>query len=68
VLGFGFLAQTMCGDVFISKRDPDQQVVAMIPSRELVLVRLGLTHSHDSSELARDLAAIVNLFPSTPGG
>ena len=46
----------------------DQHVVAMIPSRELVLVGLGLTHSHDSSELARDLAAIVNLFPSTPGG
>ena len=42
----------------------DQQVIAVIPSRELVLVRLGLSHDNDSTELARNLAAIVRAFPS----
>jgi CubicO group peptidase (beta-lactamase class C family) len=42
----------------------DQQVVAVIPSRDLVLVRLGLSHDKDSSELARNLAAIVRTFPA----
>ncbi len=41
----------------------DQQVVAVIPSRDLVLVRLGLSHDEDSTELARNLAAIVHAFP-----
>jgi len=42
----------------------DQQVIAVIPSRELVLVRLGLSHDNDSTELARNLAAIVHAFPA----
>ena len=42
----------------------DQQVVAVIPSRDLVLVRLGLSHDADSTELARNLAAIVRAFPA----
>ncbi|MFZ0397659.1 MAG: serine hydrolase [Methyloceanibacter sp.] len=42
----------------------DQQVIAVIPSRELVLVRLGLSHDNDSTELARNLAAIVRAFPA----
>jgi CubicO group peptidase (beta-lactamase class C family) len=42
----------------------DQQVVAVIPSRDLVLVRLGLSHDEDSTELARNLAAIVDAFPA----
>jgi CubicO group peptidase (beta-lactamase class C family) len=40
----------------------DQQVVAVVPSRDLVLVRLGLSHDKDLSELARNLAAIVSAF------
>jgi hypothetical protein len=43
----------------------DQQVVAVIPSRDLVLVRLGLSHDEDSTELARNLATIVDAFPAT---
>ncbi|MGB3036483.1 MAG: serine hydrolase, partial [Methyloceanibacter sp.] len=42
----------------------DQQVIAVIPSRELVLVRLGLSHDNDSTELARNLAAILHAFPA----
>jgi len=42
----------------------DQQAVAVIPSRDLVLVRLGLSHDEDSSELARNLGAIVDAFPA----
>ncbi len=44
----------------------DQQVVAVIPSRDLVLVRLSLSHDKDLSELARSLAAIVDAFPAKP--
>jgi hypothetical protein len=29
-----------------------------------VLVRLGLSHDNDSTELARNLAAIVHAFPA----
>jgi CubicO group peptidase (beta-lactamase class C family) len=42
----------------------DQQVVAAIPSRDLVLVRLSLSHDKDLSELAQNLAAIVDAFPA----
>src|SRR5262245_50531947 len=42
----------------------NQQVVAVIPSRDLVLVRLGLSHDKGSSELAQNLAAIVDAFPT----
>jgi CubicO group peptidase (beta-lactamase class C family) len=42
----------------------NQQVVAVIPSRDLVLVRLGLSHDKGSSELAQNLAAIVDAFPA----
>lgn len=39
------------------------QVVAMVPSRELVIVRLGLTQRGGDWEPARDLAPLVNAFP-----
>ena len=42
----------------------DQQVIAVVPSRDLVLVRLGLSHDKNSSEVARNLAAIVSAFPA----
>jgi hypothetical protein len=42
----------------------NQQVVAVIPSRDLVLVRLSLSHDKDLSELAQHLAAIVDAFPA----
>jgi CubicO group peptidase (beta-lactamase class C family) len=44
----------------------DQQVVAVIPSRDLVVVRLSLSHDKDLYELARNLAAIVDAFPAKP--
>lgn len=42
----------------------DGQVAAMIPSRELVVVRLGLTPEGGDWENARDLAPLVNAFPA----
>jgi CubicO group peptidase (beta-lactamase class C family) len=42
----------------------NQQVVAVIPSHDLVLVRLSLSHDKDLSELAQHLAAIVDAFPA----
>ena len=40
------------------------QVVAMVPSRDLVIVRLGLTQAGGDWEPARDLAPLVNAFPA----
>lgn len=41
----------------------DQQIVAVIPSRDLVIVRLGLTRKGDDWDNARELAPIVQAFP-----
>ncbi len=37
----------------------DQQIVAIVPSRDLVIVRLGLTQAGGDWDHARDLAPIV---------
>jgi CubicO group peptidase (beta-lactamase class C family) len=42
----------------------DGQVVAMVPSRDLVGVRLGLSRKGSDWESARDLAPLVNAFPA----
>ena len=45
-----------------------RQVVAMIPSKALVVVRLGLTPSGGDWDTARELSPLVNAFPDkTPG-
>jgi hypothetical protein len=45
-----------------------RQVVAMIPSKDLVVVRLGLTPSGGDWDTARELSPLVNAFPDkTPG-
>jgi len=41
-----------------------EQVVAIIPSRDLVVVRLGLTPEDGDWDNARDLAPLVNAFPA----
>jgi CubicO group peptidase (beta-lactamase class C family) len=41
----------------------DEQVVAIVPSRDLVIVRLGLTREDGDWDSARDLAPIVSAFP-----
>lgn len=41
----------------------DGQIVAMVPSRALVVVRLGLTPKGGDWEPARDLAPLINAFP-----
>jgi hypothetical protein len=41
----------------------DEQIIAVIPSRELVLVRLGLTRKGGDWDHARDLAPIIAAFP-----
>ena len=41
----------------------DDQVVAIVPSRDLVIVRLGLTREGGDWDSARELAPIVNTFP-----
>ena len=43
----------------------DQQVAAIIPSRDLIIVRLGLTRRGGAWDHARDLAPIVRAFPPT---
>jgi CubicO group peptidase (beta-lactamase class C family) len=40
----------------------DQQIVAIIPSRDLIIVRLGLTRKGGAWDHARDLAPIVRAF------
>jgi hypothetical protein len=39
------------------------QVVAVVPSRDLIIVRLGLTPEGGDWDKARDLAPLVNVFP-----
>jgi CubicO group peptidase (beta-lactamase class C family) len=41
----------------------DEQIVAIVPSRDLVIVRLGLTRQGGAWDHARDLAPIVQAFP-----
>jgi len=41
----------------------NEQVVAIVPSRDLVIVRLGLTREGGDWDTARDLAPLVNAFP-----
>lgn len=41
----------------------DEQVIAVVPSRDLVVVRLGLTRKGGAWDPARDLAPIVHAFP-----
>lgn len=41
----------------------DEQIVAIVPSRDLVIVRLGLTRQGGAWDNARDLAPIVQAFP-----
>jgi CubicO group peptidase (beta-lactamase class C family) len=41
----------------------DEQVVAIVPSRDLVIVRLGLTREDGDWDSARELAPIVDAFP-----
>jgi CubicO group peptidase (beta-lactamase class C family) len=41
----------------------DEQIVAIVPSRDLVIVRLGLTQEGGDWDHARDLAPIVAAFP-----
>jgi CubicO group peptidase (beta-lactamase class C family) len=42
----------------------DEQIIAVIPSRDLVVVRLGLTRTGGDWDHARDLAPIVAAFPA----
>jgi CubicO group peptidase (beta-lactamase class C family) len=42
----------------------DEQIIAVIPSRDLVIVRLGLTQKGGAWDHARDLAPIVAAFPA----
>jgi len=41
----------------------EEQIVAIVPSRDLVIVRLGLTQKGGDWDHARDLAPIVAAFP-----
>ena len=41
----------------------DQQIVAVVPSRDLVIVRLGLTREESAWDHARELTPIVRAFP-----
>jgi CubicO group peptidase (beta-lactamase class C family) len=42
----------------------DEQIIAVIPSRDLVIVRLGLTRKGGDWDHARDLVPIVTAFPA----
>jgi hypothetical protein len=42
------------------------QVVAMVPSHDLLIVRLGLTRKGGDWDTARDLAPLVNAFSKHP--
>jgi CubicO group peptidase (beta-lactamase class C family) len=41
----------------------DEQIVAVVPSRDLIIVRLGLSRDEGAWDNARDLAPIVQAFP-----
>jgi hypothetical protein len=41
----------------------EQQIVAIVPSHDLVIVRLGLTQDQGAWDHAKDLAPIVAAFP-----
>lgn len=41
----------------------DEQIIAVVPSRDLVIVRLGLTARGGAWDHAKDLAPLVNAFP-----
>jgi len=41
----------------------DEQIVAVVPSRDVVIVRLGLTPKGGAWDHAKDLAPIVDAFP-----
>ena len=43
----------------------DQQIVAIVPSRDLVVVRLGLTRKVGDWDTARELGPLVAAFPRT---
>jgi CubicO group peptidase (beta-lactamase class C family) len=45
----------------------EEQIVAVVPSRDLVVVRLGLTQDGGDWDHARDLAPIVQAFPPHRG-
>lgn len=45
----------------------DKQVIAVIPSRDLVIVRLGLTRAGAVWDEAKELAPIVQAFPTSGG-
>jgi hypothetical protein len=45
----------------------DEQVIAVVPSRDLVIVRLGLTREGGNWDNARDLVPIVQAFPQWEG-
>jgi CubicO group peptidase (beta-lactamase class C family) len=42
----------------------DEQVIAIVPSRDLVIVRLGRTPQEGAWDPAKELAPIVNAFPA----
>jgi hypothetical protein len=42
----------------------DEQVIAIVPSRDLVIVRLGRTVEKGAWDPAKELAPIVNAFPA----
>ncbi|HZP10601.1 serine hydrolase [Methyloceanibacter sp.] len=42
----------------------DEQIVAVVPSRDLVIVRIGLTREGGDWDTARELAPIVAAFPA----
>ena len=44
----------------------DQQIVAVVPSRDLVIVRLGLARDERAWDHARDLAPIIKAVPHRP--
>jgi CubicO group peptidase (beta-lactamase class C family) len=46
----------------------DGQTVAIVPSRDLVIVRLGLTRYEGAWDPANELAPIVNAFPPRTWG
>ncbi|MGE3528954.1 MAG: serine hydrolase domain-containing protein, partial [Methyloceanibacter sp.] len=58
----GYGEPPMPGDAFYFLGH-DEQIIAIVPSRDLVIVRLGRTLPGGDWDPARDLAPIVNAFP-----